>query len=64
MWIIEALKFGLPGLAAIFGFFVVAKVRNDFKDKRPTEADERILNRFMLFCLALLVLSGIFFDLR
>jgi hypothetical protein len=39
MWI-EALKFGLPGLAAIFEFFVAAKVRNDFKDKRPTKADE------------------------
>jgi hypothetical protein len=61
MWTwIELLKFGLPGLAAVFGFFVAAKVRNDFKDKRPTKADERILNRFMLFCLALLVISGIF----
>jgi hypothetical protein len=55
---VGALQYGTTGLAAVLGFFVAGKIRSDFKDRSPSEADQRMLNRYMLFCLALLVLSG------
>ena len=46
------------GLAAVLGFFVAGKIR--IEGKAPTEAGERLINRYMIFCLALLVISGLF----
>jgi hypothetical protein len=53
---IEALKYGLTGLAALFGFWAAAKVKA--QGQAPTEAGARLINRFMIFCIALLLLSG------
>jgi hypothetical protein len=53
---IEALKYGLTGLAAVFGFWVAATVKA--QGQVPTEAGTRRINRFMIFCIALLLLSG------
>lgn len=54
---IEALKYGLTGLAALFGFWAAAKVKA--QGQAPTEAGARLINRFMIFCIALLLLSGL-----
>jgi hypothetical protein len=53
---IEALKYGLTGLAALFGFWAAAKVKA--QGQAPTEAGARLISRFMIFCIALLLLSG------
>jgi hypothetical protein len=53
---IEALKYGLTGLAALFGFWAAAKVKA--QGQAPTEAGARLINRFMIFCMALLLLSS------
>ena len=53
---IEALKYGLTGLAAVFGFWSAAKVKA--QGQVPSEAGMRSLNRFMMMCIALLILSG------
>jgi hypothetical protein len=53
---IEALKYGLTGLAAVFGLWSAAKVKA--QGQAPTEAGIRSINRFMIFCIALLLLSG------
>jgi hypothetical protein len=53
---IESLKYGLTGLAALFGFWAAAKVKG--QGQAPTEAGARLINRFMIFCIALLLLSG------
>jgi hypothetical protein len=52
---IEALKYGLTALAAVFGFWAAAKVKAE--GKTPTERGERLIERFMLFCLGLLLAS-------
>ena len=53
---IEALKYGLIGLAALFGFWVAAKIK--VQGSAPTQAGARLINRFMIFCIALVLLSG------
>jgi hypothetical protein len=54
---IEALKYGLTGLAALFGFWAVAKIKA--QAGRPTQAETPLINRLMAFSIALLVLSGL-----
>jgi len=54
---IEALKYGLVGLAALFGFWAAAKIRT--QAQAPTETGTRLVNRFMLFCIALILLAGV-----
>ena len=54
---IEAMKYGLTGLAALFGFWAAAKVKA--RGQAPTEAGARLIRRFMIFCIALLLLSGL-----
>jgi hypothetical protein len=54
---IEALKYGLTGLAALFGFWAAAKVKA--QGQAPSEAGARLINRLMIFCIALLLLSGL-----
>jgi hypothetical protein len=54
---IEALKYGLTGLAALFGFWAAAKIKA--RGQAPTEAGAHLVNRFMIFCIALLLLSGL-----
>jgi hypothetical protein len=53
---IEALKYGLTGLAALFGFWAAAKVKA--QGQALTEPGMRRINHFMIFCIALLLLSG------
>jgi hypothetical protein len=55
---IEALKYGLTALAAVFGFWAVAKIKA--QAGRPTQAETPLINRLMAFSIALLVLSGLF----
>jgi hypothetical protein len=59
---IPALAYGSTGLAAVLGFFVAGKIR--IEGTAPTKAGERLINRYMIFCLALLVISGLltFYD--
>lgn len=52
---IEALKYGLTALAALFGFWAAVKVKK--QGQAPTERGERLIERFMLFCLGLLLAS-------
>jgi hypothetical protein len=54
---IEALKYGLTGLAALFGFWAVATIKT--QTQTPTEAGARLANRLMTFSIALLLLSGL-----
>jgi hypothetical protein len=54
---IEALKYGLTGLAAPFGFWAAAKVKA--QGQAPTESGMRLIHRFIIFCIALLLLSGL-----
>ncbi len=54
---IEALKYGLTGAAALFGFWAAAKIKA--QGQAPTPAGARLINRFMIFCLALILLSGL-----
>ena len=53
---IEALKYGLIGLAALSGFWAAAKFKA--QGAAPTEAGARLVNRLMIFCIALVLLSG------
>jgi len=53
---IEALKYGLIGLAALSGFWALAKFRTQVH--APSDAGARMVNRLMLFCIALVLLSG------
>jgi hypothetical protein len=52
---IEALKYGLTALAALFGFWAAVKVK--MEGQAPTERGARLIERFMLFCLGLLLVS-------
>lgn len=52
---IEALKYGLTALAALFGFWAAVKVKA--QGQAPTEKGARLIERFMLFCLGLLLAS-------
>jgi hypothetical protein len=52
---IEALKYGLTALAALFGFWAAVKVKS--QGQAPTERGARLIERFMLFCLGLLLAS-------
>jgi hypothetical protein len=52
---IEALKYGLTALAALFGFWAAVKVKTE--GQAPTERGARLIERFMLFCLGLLLVS-------
>jgi hypothetical protein len=54
---IEALKYGLTAAAALFGFWAAAKIKA--QGQAPTQAGARLINRFMIFCLALILLSGL-----
>jgi hypothetical protein len=54
---IEASKYALTALAAVFGFWVAARLRRE--GRVPTAAGERLIRRFMVFCIALLLLSGL-----
>jgi hypothetical protein len=54
---IEALKYGLIGLAALFGVWTAVRIK--MQGQAPTEAGTRLINRFMIFCLALILLSGL-----
>ena len=54
---IEALKYGLTGLAALFGFWAVAQIKA--RGQAPTEQGARLINRCMIFSIALLLLSGV-----
>jgi hypothetical protein len=54
---IEALKYGLPALAALFGFWAAARIRA--QAKLPDGAGVRLANRFMVLSIALLVLCGL-----
>lgn len=53
---IEALKYGLIGLAALSGFWAAAKFKA--QGQAPTQAGVRLVNRLMIFCIALVLLSG------
>jgi hypothetical protein len=55
---IEALKYGLTALAALFGFWAVARIKA--QTQTPTEAGARLVNHLMIFSIALLLLSGLF----
>jgi len=52
---IEALKYGLTALAALFGFWAAVKVKA--QGQAPTEKGTRLIERFMLFCIGLLLAS-------
>ena len=54
---IEALKYGLTALAALFGFWAAVKVKA--QGQAPTEKGTRLIERFMLFCLGLLLASAL-----
>lgn len=53
---IEALKYGLIGLAALSGFWATAKFKA--QGAAPTQAGARLVNRLMIFCIALVLLAG------
>lgn len=52
---IEALKYGLTAMAALFGFWAAFKLKE--QGQAPTEKGTRLIERFMLFCLGLLLAS-------
>ncbi len=54
---IEALKYGLTGLAALFGFWAAAKVKA--QGQAPSEPGARTIRHLMIFSIALLLLSGL-----
>ena len=54
---IEALKYGLTGLAALFGIWAVVRIKA--RARAPTEAGARLTNHLMIFSIALLLLSGL-----
>ena len=54
---IEALKYGLTALAAVFGIWSALRLKAEVKS--PSERGARLLERFMIFCVLLLVLSGL-----
>jgi len=54
---IEALKYGLTALAALFGIWSALRLKAEVKS--PSERGARLLDRFMIFCVLLLVLSGL-----
>jgi hypothetical protein len=53
---IEALKYGLIGLAALSGFWAAAKFK--VQGAAPTQAGARLVNRLMIFSIALVLLAG------
>ena len=53
---IEALKYGLIGLAALSGFWAAAKFKA--QGAAPTQAGTRLVNRLMIFSIALVLLAG------
>jgi hypothetical protein len=59
---IEALKYGLTALAALFGIWCALRLKAQVT--APTDSGARLLDRFMIFCVLLLVLSGLlaFYD--
>jgi hypothetical protein len=54
---IEAVKYGLVGLAALFGLWAAVKVKAPAHG--ASEARMRLANRFMLFSIVLVLLSGL-----
>jgi hypothetical protein len=54
---IDALKYGLTALAALFGFWAVAKIRA--QPGAPSEAAARVIKSLMIFSIGLLLLSGL-----
>jgi hypothetical protein len=52
---IEALKYGLTALAALFGIWAAVKLKAEAKTPSPGGA--RVIDRFMIFCV--LLLSGL-----
>ncbi|MFZ1093595.1 MAG: hypothetical protein WAN75_31010, partial [Xanthobacteraceae bacterium] len=54
---IDALKYGLTALAALFGIWSALRLKAEVKS--PSERGARLLERFMIFCVLLLVLSGL-----
>lgn len=54
---IEALKYGLTALAALFGIWSALRLKAEVKS--PSERGARLLDQFMIFCVLLLVLSGL-----
>src|ERR1700681_383772 len=54
---IEALKYGLTALAALFGIWAALRLKAE--GTAPSERGARLLERFMIFCVLLLVLSGL-----
>lgn len=54
---IEALKYGLTALAALFGIWAAVQLKA--QAKAPSEGGARLADRFMIFCVLLLLLSGL-----
>jgi hypothetical protein len=54
---IEALKYGLTALAALFGIWAAVKLKAEAKT--PSAGGARVVDRFMIFCVLLLLLSGL-----
>jgi hypothetical protein len=52
---IEALKYGLAGLAALFAVWTALKI----KGRAGTPAGERLIREFMILAIALLLLCGL-----
>jgi hypothetical protein len=55
---IDALKYGLTALAALFGFWAVAKIKA--QAGALSEAQARVIKSLMIFSIGLLLLSGLF----
>lgn len=55
-WIV-AVQYGLTALAALFGITSVLRLRTELKS--PSDRGARLLDRFMIFSVLLLVLSGL-----
>jgi hypothetical protein len=54
---IEAAKYGLTALAALFGIWSALRLRAEVKS--PSDRGARLVERFMIFCVLLLLLSGL-----
>jgi len=54
---IEAIKYGLVGLAALFGLWAAVKAKAPPQGASAT--DLRLANRFMVFCIVLVLLAGL-----
>jgi hypothetical protein len=56
---VEFLKYGLPGLAALLTLVVAGKFQMDFKNRSPTKSDRQVLYALMIFAFASLVSAGL-----